>query len=163
MTAIQYAIVFLLVIVLAPLCLAQTQDVTKIDDVANTQCDDFLGRTLVYATKLKADPASEALIMIYDGKTVKGLYDGIPSSFETGRHIYPSINLHRKLISTISERLQLLGIPKSRIVFINGGRREKLSVELWMVRAGSQRPPKQPNIRRMRYRSVAARGYCTSI
>ena len=57
--------------------------------------------------------------------------------------------------------IQERGIDPNRIEVVNGGFRERLTVEVWIVRRGEDRPAATPTVnpRRVRYRRGSARGW----
>lgn len=100
----------------------------EFDECHNCTFDDQKARLDNLAVELQNDPSAHAHIIVYGGKTSPiGQVDRL---------------MTRARDYLVNER----GIDNSRIVVVNGGFRERDTVELWVVPAGAAAPRATPTV-----------------
>jgi hypothetical protein len=100
----------------------------KVDEYGNIKFNDEKARLDNYAIELQNDPTSQGYLVCYGGRTGR--------AGEAQRRCDRAKNY---LVST-------RGIDGSRIVTVDGGYREELTVELWVVPSGATPPPNSPTV-----------------
>lgn len=101
----------------------------KVDEWGHFMCNDALARWDFFASKLKADPTARAYIIGYGDKHS------------------PFGRIKRHLKYAQSYLTEMHAIDASRINVIDGGYREQLIVEYWIVPEGSAPPVATPTVR----------------
>ena len=122
---------------------AQTQEHTisprKFDSYGDIYCEDAKARLDALAIELMKMPDAKAYFIIYRGRKLPG-------------RVLPYLTAHK---SYLPDR----GIDASRIVTIEGGEREEMLVEVWIVPSGASPPSPtsepqikgQPNLTSVKY------------
>jgi hypothetical protein len=100
----------------------------KIDEYGNIKFNDEKARLDNYAIELQNDPTAQGYLVCYGGRTGR-----------TGEAQRRCDRAKNYLVST-------RGIDASRIVTVDGGFREELTVELWVVPSGATPPPNSPTV-----------------
>jgi hypothetical protein len=100
----------------------------KIDEYGNIRFNDEKARLDNYAIELQNDPTAQGYLVCYGGRTGR-----------TGEAQRRCDRAKNYLVST-------RGIDASRIVTVDGGFREELTVELWVVPSGATPPPNSPTV-----------------
>ena len=100
----------------------------KIDEYGNIRFNDEKARLDNFAIELQNDPTSTGYIIAYGGRTGR--------AGEAQRRADRAKNY---LVNT-------RGISADRIVTVDGGFREELTVELWIVPSGATPPPASPTV-----------------
>lgn len=124
------AVAFLLLPTVRAAQTPQAPDSRKYDDFPNVTCEDEMAHLDNFAIELQNDPELQAYVIVYAGR-----------------------------VSLISEaaarakriRLYLVknrGIEPKRISLVDGGYREKLEVELWVLPRGVKAPSPTPSLTR---------------
>lgn len=118
----------LLLIFSTDICvLAQEQQKTarKFDEYGDINCEDAMARLDNLAITLQQEPGTKAYFIIYRGRKLPGR--ALP---------YPS---------AIKSYLPRRGIDADRILIVDGGEREDMWVETWIVPAGASAPAATPS------------------
>jgi hypothetical protein len=97
----------------------------KFDEYGDINCEDAMARLDALAIKLQEEPDTKAYFIIYRGRKLPGR--ALP---------YPA---------AIKSYLPNRGIDAARIVIVNGGEREEVWVETWIVPAGTSMPEATPS------------------
>jgi hypothetical protein len=100
----------------------------KVDEYGNIKFNDEKARLDNYAIELQNDPTAQGYLVCYGGRTGR-----------TGEAQRRCDRAKNYLVST-------RGIDASRIVTVDGGYREELTVELWVVPSGATPPPNSPTV-----------------
>ena len=100
----------------------------KIDEYGNIRFNDEKARLDNFAIELQNDPTAQGYIVAYGGRR--------------GRAGEAQARADRAKDYLVNTR----GIDPSRIVTVDGGYREDLTVELWIVPTGAQAPPNSPTV-----------------
>ena len=106
-----------------------TVESRKIDEISNFNWEDLMARLDFYAIQLQTAPDSSGHLIIYDGQRsrrgeVQGWMDCVKNYLVERR-----------------------GIDNNRIMIVNGGYREKLTVEMWLVPRGGNLPQATPTVK----------------
>jgi hypothetical protein len=104
------------------------QKARKVDEYGNIKFNDEKARLDNYAIELQNDPTAQGYLVCYGGRTGR-----------TGEAQRRCDRAKNYLVST-------RGIDASRIVTVDGGYREELTVELWVVPSGATPPPNSPTV-----------------
>jgi hypothetical protein len=100
----------------------------KVDEYGNIKFNDEKARLDNYAIELQNDPTAQGYLVCYGGRTGR-----------TGEAQRRCDRAKNYLVST-------RGIDASRIVTVDGGYREELTVELWVVPSGANPPQSTPTV-----------------
>jgi hypothetical protein len=101
----------------------------KFDEYGNIRWGDEKGRLDNFAVELQNEPTAQGYILCYGGKV--------------GREGEARLRCHRAVAYVVSRQR---GIEASRIVTVDGGYREDLTVELWVVPSGWTPPAASPTV-----------------
>lgn len=112
------AAVFCLVFTAHSYTSAQIVDPVLFDEFGDVNCEDEIARLDNFAVVLQNAPQTQALIIIYGGRT--------------GRRHEADARASRIKTYLVKSR----GLNPQRIVTLNGGYQESLKVQLWQVVAG---------------------------
>jgi hypothetical protein len=100
----------------------------KVDEYGNIRFNDEKARLDNFAIELQNDPTAQGYLVCYGGRTGR-----------TGEAQRRCDRAKNYLVST-------RGIDGSRIVTVDGGFREELTVELWIVPSGANPPSASPTV-----------------
>jgi hypothetical protein len=134
---------------------AQTKEARKIDEFSRLPCGDFMARMDGVFTTLKESPDSKIYVVYYGGlfrkitagwdkkrKFYKIVYD--KSHREDGLNWAKSIPLFLTTYAAYPTTPQ--NLLKDKIILIDGGFRENLEVEIWLVPKDAALPKPTPTI-----------------
>ena len=125
------------------ICFAQEQS-RKFDEFGNVTCEDELARLDNFTSELPDDANAQGYIIVYGGRR--------------GRRNDARARAARMKFYLVRNR----GLDARRIITLEGGYREELTTELWVVRRGESAPLPTPTVnpREVRLRGrVRVRGY----
>ncbi len=108
--------------------LPPTPQARKVDEYGNIKFNDEKARLDNYAIELQNDPTAQGYLVCYGGRTGR-----------TGEAQRRCDRAKNYLVST-------RGIDASRVVTVDGGFREELTVELWVVPSGATPPAASPTV-----------------
>lgn len=113
------------------------QRLEQIDEFGSTSCCDEMARLDNLINNLKDEPNVIAYVIIYGGR--RGTARG-------------ELNVRRSRIKRYL--INYRGMDGNRVVVVDGGFRENLTVELWIVDARRERPEFKPTVtpKEVRYR-----------
>jgi hypothetical protein len=100
----------------------------KVDEYGNIKFNDEKARLDNYAIELQNDPTAQGYLVCYGGRTGR-----------TGEAQRRCDRAKNYLVNT-------RGITADRIVTVDGGYREELTVELWVVPSGANPPSASPTV-----------------
>jgi hypothetical protein len=112
---------------------------TKVDEYGNIRFNDEKARLDNYAIALQNEPGAQGYVICYGGRR--------------GRAGEAQARCDRAKNYLVSERQ----IDASRVVTVDGGHREELAVELWVVPTGATPPAASPNVDPSEVRTTAPR------
>ena len=123
----------LLTLLLALVCFGQTADDTSlrqdtkipiiIDEFGRMGDCETRGRLDNFLVRIQENPDAAGYIIIYQGK------NALPAEYE--------VSSYEKIIRS---HLAFRNFDASRVTFLNGGFREELSIELWLIPSGANEP-----------------------
>ena len=102
-------------------------DFRKFDEFGDVNCEDEAARLDNFAFYLKQQPAANAVILFYGGKTFRGRTPKRGEAEARAARLKPYLVERR-------------GIPSSHVIVVNGGYSEEWHVDLWIVPTGSVLP-----------------------
>ena len=108
---------------------AWPQQLGKLDEFGDVTCEDELARLDRLALEAQKTPNSQVHIIVYAGRR--------------GRRNEALARAARMKFYLVRNR----GLPRNRIVTLDGGYRENLTIELWLVSSGDTRPLPTPTLR----------------
>lgn len=119
----------------------RTSDARKYDEFPNVNCEDEMARLDGYAIELQHDPELRAYVVVYAGR-VSSINEAVARAKRIRSYLVG--NRH---------------IQAERVRLIDGGYREGLAVELWIVPRGAVAPAPTPTLARkdVKVRKVRAR------
>jgi len=132
---------------------AQEKEARKVDEFESVNCDDYLARMDNFQIELSNDPTAKGYILIYEGKIPKN---------SKGKFIFvfPHSGEAKSYKKTMIRRMAFRKYDRQRIVFIEAGFREKLTVEFWLVPAGAEPPKPTPTLKKIKYRKGEPIDFC---
>ncbi|HEX8147207.1 MAG TPA: hypothetical protein VF591_08515 [Pyrinomonadaceae bacterium] len=104
------------------------QEARKVDEYGNIKFNDEKARLDNYAIELQNDPTAQGYLVCYGGRTGR-----------TGEAQRRCDRAKNYLVNT-------RGITADRLVTVDGGFREELTVELWVVPSGATPPAASPTV-----------------
>lgn len=144
---------FLLLLLFAACVSAQTNEARKVDEFGEIFCDDMIGRLGNLGIGLKGKPESIAFIISYEGKYP--VYSG-----KKKKYILPRFGESNARTQAMKERLYFLQYDPKKFIFIDGGFREKYTVEFWIVPKGAIPPKSTPTLKTIKYRKGNPPNFC---
>jgi len=133
-----------------------SQETTKIDEFENLNCDDYLGRMDSAIAEARKNPLSRMYVLIYEGKEPR--YN---KTLNGPKLMSPTLGTAEAKIRSIKKWLSHREIQIERFSFVKAGFRENMTVEMWLVPAGSKPPDPTPTLKKIKYRKGKAKGFCT--
>jgi hypothetical protein len=132
---------------------AQTDETAKVDEFETPTCEDYLSRMDGVQNFLRNNPSSNVYILVYEGKELR-------LNNRTGEYelAFPNFGSAKAKIRSMKKRLQII----DRIVFVEAGFRQKLTIEIWAVPLGKMPPNPSPTLKKIRYRKGKPEGFCLS-
>lgn len=118
----------------------------KLDEFSYTNCCDF-GARIDWATiTQRENPGSKIYIIFYQGKKVAGRRWNHKLQNSEDALFNPVRGEFRGLVRGIMKRAEFLKADTKDLIIKNGGFRELLTVEVWIVPAGAEPPALTPTI-----------------
>ncbi len=121
-----------------------------IDIFGTYGCEDIEARLENLYLNLTEEPKSKGLIIVYEGKYAKYIYDRKGKS--TIKYIMPSFGEYAFRTQEMQRFLVFKRFKIENFLFINGGFRENFEVEFWVVPNGAKLPKPTPTLETMKYR-----------
>ncbi len=113
---------------------------SKLDEFADICCEDEMARLDNFAIQLQNNPEARGVIIFYGGR----LY---PSCYSRNQPRRPKRNEATFRARRMIEYLVMTrSINQTRLVLMNGGYRESLMAELWMLPKGAGLPTATPTL-----------------
>jgi hypothetical protein len=125
-----------LVLVVLVFCVTVSASLTsirKFDQFGDVKCEDEMARLDNLAIQLLNEPSTRALIIFYGGRRFRGRLPKRREAAARAARIEPYL-------------VQRRGIPKDRVIVIDGGYAEEWHAVIWMVPQGASMPSPQPTI-----------------
>ena|SRR2546421_11093737 len=115
-------------IILLSASFSSAQDVFRFDRFGDVNCEDEMARLDNFAVKLQSNPAFTGYIIVYGGRE--------------GRRGEAKARASRIKDYLVKSR----GLDSNRLMTIDGGYMEYLSVDLWVLPRGASAPPLAPTV-----------------
>ena len=112
---------------------ASLDSLSKFDEFGDIKCEDEMARLDNLAVTLQNYPASKGVIIFYGGQRFRGRLPKRGEAAARAARIKPYL-------------VQRRGIPKDRVIVIDGGYAEEWRAVIWMVPQGASMPSPQPTI-----------------
>lgn len=155
---------FLILLSFVPSASAQIKEARKIDEFENTNCDDYRGRTDFLLTALRNSSDAQGYIFVYEGDLKQFIYD------RNGKHkgmkyVSPEMGAAQGLTDYLKNHIRFRKFPAEKITFVQGGFREKFTVELWIVPNKANPPKPTPTLKKIKRRKQKRKpsGFCGEI
>jgi len=130
---------------------AQAEGARKIDDVETYFCDDLKARVHNFITEINYEKDSKGYVIVYEGKIKKYNRGGM-----TFTYVLPRKGEANSRVELIKQHFKFLAYPPEDIVFINGGFRENLTVEFWLVPKNAEPPEPTPTLKNIKHQKRKA-------
>lgn len=150
-------IISLTILLLSLFSYVFAQEARKVVEFGNRSCDDLTIGMIDFFDEVTSVKDSKGYIIVYNGKVLRPLYN------QQNKTVYPHRNEAKAEIENIKTRIKFYYFDKNRIVFIDGGFREKFTVELWLVPSSASIPKATPTLKTMKYRKGKAEPSCKYI
>lgn len=132
------------------------QDVTKIVEIKNTPCDEYLAEMDNTMIVSNYNPTAKIYVLVYEGRERE--YNYIKKGYEV---LYPIKGSAEAKIESIKKYHSVRKFSGDNFVFIKAGFRENSSAEFWLVPEGAKPPEPEPAVKEFKYRKGRAVGFCT--
>lgn len=110
-------------------CLAQTQEAQKFDEFGDIGCEDAMARSDTFAQQVMQNSQSQGYIIYYEGKHL--LYD---KKLDKNRDYLPRRNEAYMTANTwLTYLIRKREFNRNLFKLINGGFRERFTVEFWIA------------------------------
>lgn len=129
---------------------AQTKEARKFDELEVYNCEDLKVRVFNFIAGIKNETGSKGYIVIYEGKYKAFSYDKNGNS--TSKFVLPRIGEANSRLQLIKQHFEFLGYSSKNIVFLNGGFRENLITEFWLVPEDAEQPKLTPTLKKIKHR-----------
>ena len=130
---------------------AFAQEARKIDEFGDVTCADITFRSINFFDEVRKIQNSTGYVIVYNGKLTYNAKD---------KPLYPHRNEAKSEIENIKTRIDLNRFDKKRVVFIEGGLRDYLTVEFWLVPKNTTPPKPTPTLTKMKYRKGKPKNPC---
>ena len=131
------------------------QEAQKIEQFEIVSCEEYLSRMDNVFLAVSANLTSKICVFVYEGKELA--YSGKNGEFKI---FLPRFGQAKAKINSMIKRLSFIKRSANNLVFIEGGFRENLSVEFWLVPLGVEPPKPTPTLKKMKYRKGKPFGFC---
>jgi hypothetical protein len=138
---------------LSIVALAQADKVRMIDEFHDVPCDEYLARIDNALIEASNEPNTTVFVIIYEGQ--ENVF-----SKDKKMSLPPAKGQFEERIKSVKERLAFRQFPVDRFRFVNGGAREKLTVEMWLLPPGADPPKPKPTPVKWKYRKGKPIGFC---
>lgn len=132
-----------------------SQEAIKVDEFETITCEDYLARMDNFMIQSQNDPNMTPYIIIYEGKEWKYDYKK-----DERKLLLPTVGLAKAKIRSMKQYMTMKGVSPKRFMFIEGGFKEKFTVEMWFIPLGAEAPKPAPTLTKMKYRKGRSSGYC---
>lgn len=141
-----------------------SQEAVKVDEFGYTTCHGYLGKMSSLYINLNNNPDAKAYIFVYQGKLTKAIYDK-KGKLKRIDNISPPKNQDKEIIGYLKRDVKFRSVPTDKIIFIEGGFREKFTIEFWLVPFGANPPQPTPTLSKIKQRKPIHHpyGYCGEI
>ena len=140
---------------------AQTKEAQKIYEFGNTNCDDYLARMDYLLSKINNSTDSKGYVFVYSGKIKEFIYDKNNKNQGT-KYVFPEVSEAQELIGYLKRHHLFRRFPSEKIVFVEGGFREKFTIEFWLVPDEVDAPKPTPTLKKIKQRKQTRKpfGFC---
>ena len=130
---------------------AFSQESKKIDEFGNTNCDDYRARIDYLQDELDKISDAKGFVIVYEGDLKQSIYD---KNYKRKGYKYVSSRkgIGKEVIDYFKKHLLLRRFPFDKVIFIEGGFREKFTVELWIVPDEVDPPIPSPTLKKIKQR-----------
>lgn len=133
--------------------LAQDKKAKQIDEFTRISCGDFMARMDAILSELQDSPDSKIYVVFYGGRYRKqSLWSKKTKSLDKIRLKYPhredGLNWAKSIPLYLTSEFvyETKALMSDKIVLINGGFREDMQVEIWLVPKDAESPKPTPTI-----------------
>ena len=132
---------------------AFSQEAKKIDEFEITTCDDYWTRMGKFFGEIANEPNADGYILIYEGKLKK---------YKNGKTYYvlPHFGEAKSYKKSITNRMQFIRFDTNRLIFVDAGFREKMTVEFWLVIKEKEAPKPTPTLKKIKYQKGKTVDFC---
>ena len=116
---------------------AQTNEARKIDSIDRFFCDELKDRINSFEIGINKEKNARGYIIVYEGKSGS---------------VLPRIGEANSRIDFMKKLLKILRYSPKNIVFINGGYRENLTAEFWLVPQNTEPPKPTLTLKKIKHR-----------
>lgn len=126
---------------------AQNMEARKIHELGDFTCEDIKVRLDYFALEIRNFPTAKGFIISYEGK--HSFYSNTKKSYVFRLPKFGESSFINQ--KTMDYLFLTRGLPKDKVLFINGGFREKYTLEFWIVPRGAKSPEITPTLTRINY------------
>jgi hypothetical protein len=157
------ASVFLILLLTALTVFSQQQqsEAVKIDEFENSNCEDYMARLDKLFISVNNSPGAKGYVIVYQGNLKQPIY-GRNREIKGSRYVAPPVNSAPEFIRYFKNYQRLRRFPAERIVFVEGGFREKFTIEFWLVPNAAAPPTPTPTLKKIKQAKAknSAEGFC---
>ena len=134
---------------------AFAQEAQKIYEFETPGCEEYLNIMDNISLAASGNPTSKVYVFVYEGKELA--FSRKSSKFKV---FLPRFGQAKAKINSMQKRLSYRKFSANNLVFIEGGFRENLSVEFWLVPFGVELPKPTLTLKKMKYRKGKPFRFC---
>ena len=120
---------------------AQNIEARKVDSINSFICDESKARIDNFEREINNEKDARGYIIIYEGKS---------------GNILPRTGEANSRIDFMKKILEVLRYSPENVVFINGGFRENLTADFWLVPKNAKPPKPAPTLKKIKHRKGKA-------
>lgn len=143
--------IFLVLVFCLLFCVsAFSQEAKKIDEFGDIHCDDLKARIDYLLTEIETNKNSKGYVFVYEGKVYSPIYN------ENRKRVLPRVGEANTRIELLKKYFKFRQYSLKNLVFVNGGFRENLIIEFWIVPQNAEIPKASPTLEKLKHRKGKA-------
>ncbi len=129
---------------------AQSKETRKFASLTTLECEGLKSLSYGFRNEINDSKNSKGYVIVYEGRKETPVYKN--GSFEKYQYLLPLRGELNQQIRLIRGMFNFMEIPQGKIKILNGGFREKFTIEFWINPNGAKSPKPTPTLKQMKYR-----------
>ena len=153
---------FMLIVLSGVELFAQPPVATKIDEFGTTNCDNYRALFDNSLHELNRYPGAKGYVLVYEGDVEQRLGSGQVPAPKDSVFVPSEKGFGKDVTGYLKTHLSFRNFPLDRVLFVNGGFRDRFVVEVWLVPHGAEAPKPSPTRTKIRQRKRTRKpwGFC---